>query len=90
MVRLNRRVDAHRAVFTVGGIGFVSVSGIVDSGFVGNLGAARINRFHGKIIDLSEKIELVIRTVDTAGRIQTFMDADARDEEAEIIGSTRA
>lgn len=36
---------------------------------------------------ISERIELVIRTVDSTGRIQTFMDADAKDE-GEVIDST--
>lgn len=34
---------------------------------------------------ISEKIELVIRTVDASGRIQTFVDADTK-EESEVTG----
>jgi hypothetical protein len=37
---------------------------------------------------ISERIELVIRTVDASGQIRTFMDADARDEE--IVNASSA
>jgi hypothetical protein len=39
---------------------------------------------------ISEKIELVIRTVDTSGRIQTFVDADAKEESEEMGVSSSA
>ncbi len=39
---------------------------------------------------ISERIELVIRTVDASGRIQTFVDADAKDENEEIADFSRA